>query len=157
MRTDPRVHVLDIHYLRDVIGKYVLTCPVCKACRLYHQKLAGKLHPIDVPFVPFCTLTTDFITGLPVTANGYDAIMTVTDKATRIVPIIPGKLEGDALYWAIRLWDYVISQWGLPKAIISDRDGRFISHLWQALFKKVGTTLAITTAYNPKANGATDP
>jgi hypothetical protein len=74
-------------------------------------------------------------------------------KATKYVKLIPGKVKGDAFYWAIRFWDYVLADFGLPKILISDHDGRFLSKFWSALFKKPRTTLAMTTAFHPQANG----
>ena len=156
-RTCERIRTtLYIPHLRKLAAAYISSCPVCRAARPSTSKPAGKLQPIDTPFIPFFTIAMDFIVGLPVTPDGFDAILTVTDKATKAVKLIPGKVEGDALYWAIRFWDYVVSDWGLPKAIISDRDGRFLSSFWRALFEKVGTTLAMTTAYHPQADGQSE-
>ncbi|GKB03668.1 putative reverse transcriptase domain-containing protein [Tanacetum coccineum] len=41
----------------------------------------------------------------------------------------------------------------VPVSIISDRDGRFASHLWQALQKALGTKLHMSTAYHPETDG----
>ncbi|KAI1676403.1 RVT-1 multi-domain protein [Pyrenophora tritici-repentis] len=156
-RTCERIRAsLYVPHLRKLAATYIAACPVCNVARPSTLKPAGKLQPIDTPFIPFYAVAMDFIVGLPVTPDGFDTILTVTDKATKAVKLIPGKTDGDALYWAIRFWDYVVCDWGLPKAIISDRDGRFLSAFWQALFKKVGTTLAMTTAYHPQADGQSE-
>ncbi|GJY41710.1 putative reverse transcriptase domain-containing protein [Tanacetum coccineum] len=42
---------------------------------------------------------------------------------------------------------------GVPVSIISDRDGRFASHLWKALQKALGTKLNMSTAYHPETDG----
>ncbi|GJY78812.1 putative reverse transcriptase domain-containing protein [Tanacetum coccineum] len=42
----------------------------------------------------------------------------------------------------------------LPRS--SDRDGRFASHLWQALQKALGTKLNMSTAYHPETNGQSE-
>ncbi|GJX44027.1 reverse transcriptase domain-containing protein [Tanacetum coccineum] len=41
---------------------------------------------------------------------------------------------------------------GVPVSIISDRDGRFASHLWQALQEALGTKLHMSTTYHPKTD-----
>ncbi|GKE94854.1 putative reverse transcriptase domain-containing protein [Tanacetum coccineum] len=41
-------------------------------------------------------------------------------------------------------------------SIISDCDGRFASHLWQALQKALGTKLHMSTAYHPETNGQSE-
>ncbi|GKC98500.1 putative reverse transcriptase domain-containing protein [Tanacetum coccineum] len=48
------------------------------------------------------------------------------------------------------------SRHGIPVAIISDRDGRFAKHLWQALQKALGTRLDMSTAYHPETNGQSE-
>lgn len=45
---------------------------------------------------------------------------------------------------------------GIPCSIISDRDSRFTSAFWSELWKKFGTTLAMTTAYRAQADGQTE-
>ncbi|GJY29670.1 putative reverse transcriptase domain-containing protein [Tanacetum coccineum] len=45
---------------------------------------------------------------------------------------------------------------GVPVSIISDRDGRFTSHLWQALQEALGTRLDMSTAYHPQTDGQSE-
>ncbi|GJT42606.1 putative reverse transcriptase domain-containing protein [Tanacetum coccineum] len=47
----------------------------------------------------------------------------------------------------------VVTRYGVPVSIISDRDGRFTSLFWQALHKALGTRLDMSTAYHPKTDG----
>ncbi|GKG21914.1 reverse transcriptase domain-containing protein [Tanacetum coccineum] len=42
----------------------------------------------------------------------------------------------------------VVSKHGVSVLIISDRDGRFTSQLWQSLNKAHGTQLDVSTAYH---------
>ena len=42
---------------------------------------------------------------------------------------------------------------GLPKAIVSDRDVKFISNFWKVLFVDLGTKLNLSTGYYPHNNG----
>ncbi|GKE35711.1 putative reverse transcriptase domain-containing protein [Tanacetum coccineum] len=50
----------------------------------------------------------------------------------------------------------IVARHGVPVSIISDRDGRFASHLWQALQKALGTKLNMSTAYHPETNGQSE-
>ncbi|GJZ60640.1 putative reverse transcriptase domain-containing protein [Tanacetum coccineum] len=46
----------------------------------------------------------------------------------------------------------IVSRDGVSVSIISDRDGRFASYLWQALQKALGTKLNMSTAYHPETD-----
>jgi Chromo (CHRromatin Organisation MOdifier) domain len=47
-------------------------------------------------------------------------------------------------------------RFGLPEKIISDRDLRFASHLYQELRRLLGVKLAMSTAYHPQTDGKTE-
>ncbi|GKA87484.1 putative reverse transcriptase domain-containing protein [Tanacetum coccineum] len=50
----------------------------------------------------------------------------------------------------------IVARHGVPVSIISNRDGRFTSHLWQALQKALGTRLDMKTAYHPQTDGQSE-
>ncbi|GJZ77049.1 putative reverse transcriptase domain-containing protein [Tanacetum coccineum] len=50
----------------------------------------------------------------------------------------------------------IVVRHGVPVSIISDRDGQFASHLWQALQEALGTKLHMSTAYHPKTDGQSE-
>ncbi|GJX93457.1 putative reverse transcriptase domain-containing protein [Tanacetum coccineum] len=50
----------------------------------------------------------------------------------------------------------IIARHGVPVSIISDHDGRFVSHLWKALHKVLGTKLHMSTAYHPETDGQSE-
>lgn len=45
---------------------------------------------------------------------------------------------------------------GIPKTIISDRDPKFTSKFWKALFQLYGTTLSMSSAYHPQTDGQSE-
>ena len=52
--------------------------------------------------------------------------------------------------------DNIFRLHGLPKTIICDRDSRFTSHFWKALFDLLGTKIATSTAFHPQTDGQTE-
>nr|GFA25332.1 reverse transcriptase domain-containing protein [Tanacetum cinerariifolium] len=47
----------------------------------------------------------------------------------------------------------IVARHGVPKSIISDRNGRFTLKFWQTLQKASGTRLDMSTTYHPHTDG----
>ena len=75
--------------MHDHVEKYVGNCHSCQVNKSRQKKPSGTLNPLEIPQVPWECVTMDFITQLPVTQRGHDAIMVVVDKLTKMVHIIP--------------------------------------------------------------------
>ena len=61
-----------------------------------------------------------------------------------------------AQQWARVFFKSIVPFWGLPDTLISDRDVKFTSAFWRALFEYSQTELAMTTAYHPQADGQSE-
>jgi hypothetical protein len=53
----------------------------------------------------------------------------------------------DTVDTAKKFFNHWYRWFGLPKKIISDRDGRFISRFWIELFRQTQTRLAMSTSH----------
>jgi hypothetical protein len=62
-----------------------------------------------------------------VTKENNDALMVIVDKLTKFVMFIPTRTDMDTAATAKNFFDHLYRWFGLPKKIISDRDGSFIS------------------------------
>ncbi|GJU04379.1 putative reverse transcriptase domain-containing protein [Tanacetum coccineum] len=113
----------------------------------------------DYPEIPewkWEKLAMDLVTGLPKSSNGYDTIWVIVDRLTKSAHFLPihedYKLEKLARIYI----NEIVARHGVPLSIISDRDDRFASHLWQALQKVLGTRLDMSMAYHPQTNSQSE-
>jgi len=75
--------------------------------------------PNSIPEKPWMHISVDFITKLPL-AQGYDLILVVVDRLTKIVYFIPTTEKTSAKGLARLFRDNMWKLHGLPESIISD-------------------------------------
>ena len=73
-----------------------------------------------------------------------------------MVHISPCKTTVTAVQAAELFYKEVIRYHGVPLSIVSDRDPRFTSNFWKALWALLGTKLKMSTAYHPQSDGQTE-
>ncbi|GKD68418.1 putative reverse transcriptase domain-containing protein, partial [Tanacetum coccineum] len=101
-------------------------------------------------------ITMDFVTKLPKTSTGQDAIWVIFDRLTKSAHFLPMK-ETDSMEKLTRQYlKEVVSRHGVPVSIISDRDSKFTSQFWKSLNKGLGTQLDMSTAYHPQTDGQSE-
>ncbi|POM70223.1 Pol protein, partial [Phytophthora palmivora] len=88
----------------------------------------------------------DFVFGLPPDADGRNGIFVFVDRFTKMVHLTPVNYTVTAAHFV----DCVFRHHGLPESIVSDRDPRFTSAFWTALFQLLGTKLSMSTAAHPE-------
>jgi hypothetical protein len=138
------------------IKLYVDTCKLCQQNKISNQAPQGLLHPIASPESRWHTVTMDLITSLPKTKAGNDCIVVFTDKLSKMVHYVPTVTKVNAEQLAHIMINHVVKLHGIPIHIISDRDARFTSSFWKALWLTFGTKLKMSTAYHPESDGQTE-
>nr|GFA58925.1 DNA/RNA polymerases superfamily protein [Tanacetum cinerariifolium] len=98
-------------------------------------------------------LAMDLVTKLPRSSSRYDAIWVVVDRLTKSAHFLPIREDYKTKKLARIYISEIVSRHGVPVSIILDRDGRFASHLWQALQEVLGTKLHMSTTYHPETDG----
>ncbi|GJP48242.1 hypothetical protein CLOM_g7507 [Closterium sp. NIES-68] len=112
--------------------------------------------PLPVPEQPWQVVSLDFITGLPTTTSGHDAILVLIDKFSKTGHFIPTHTTARTEETAQLFVRYIISQHGIPTTLISDRDPKFTSKFWKELMSLLGTKLAMSSDYHPQTDGQTE-
>ena len=64
----------------------------------------------------------DFITKLPCTDSGFDAVLVVIDRLSKLAHFIPTVTTATAAETARLFVDNIVKAHGLPVDIVSDRD-----------------------------------
>jgi len=95
----------------------------------------------------------DFITHLPMTRNGNNSIVVFVDQLSKRVHFRVLHSTATAPEIAKLFFTMIFINHELPTVIISDRDAKFTSCFWKALFKLMDTKLAMSTAYHPQTEG----
>ena len=80
-----------LRHLSKHLRIYIEHCPKCELNQTRRHKSYGSIIPIDRSGISFHIIAMDFIVALPVTAEGSDSLLIVTDKFSKRVLLIPGK------------------------------------------------------------------
>ena len=98
----------------------------------------------------------DFVTHLPWTLQGHDAVWVIVDWLTKLAHFITVRMTFTLerfyrLYIREIVWLH-----GVPVSIVSDRDPRFMTHFWKSFQKAMGTWLTMSTAFHPQTDGQSE-
>jgi len=100
-------------------------------------------------------ISADFITKLPL-AQGYDSILVVVDKFTKMGHFIPTTEKTSAEGLARLFRDNVWKLHGLPDSIISDRGPQFVAGIMKELNCMLGIKTKLSTVFHPQTDGQTE-
>ncbi|KAJ9512244.1 hypothetical protein QJQ45_012797 [Haematococcus lacustris] len=142
--------------MEQTVREYVRTCDQCQRNKATNQVPPGLLQPLPIPNRNWQHVSMDFIGPLPPTSHGYDMVVTVVDKLSKMLHLIPTTATVTAPDIAKLFFDHVFKHHGLPEAIISDRDPKFTSDFWTSLFHLTGTRLLMSSAYHPQTDGQSE-
>ncbi len=146
-----------IRRLTKILRAFICHCPQCLALQTRRHAPYDFLQPIHLPPVPFFILMLDFILALPLTVDGYNALMSVTCKFSKRFTLIEGKDTWTAEEWAHTFLARLnLVDWDLPRELITNCEPKFFSKFWTALIEKLGVKLLYSTAYHPQTDGSSE-
>ncbi|KAG8485968.1 hypothetical protein CXB51_019316 [Gossypium anomalum] len=138
------------------ISEFVLKCLICQQVKAKHQVPSGLLQLIMVHEWKWDRITMDFVLGLPLTPGKKDAIWVIVDRLTKSAHFIPVRMDYSLNKLAELYVREIVRLHGIPLSIISDRDPRFTSQIWQKLQDALGTKLNFSTAFHPQTDGQSE-
>ncbi|UYV70935.1 K02A2.6-like [Cordylochernes scorpioides] len=139
--------------MRTQVRKYIRRCESCQLSNQGVTKAASAPH--FRPEKPFEHLALDFIGPLEATPRGYSSILTIVDLFTKFPILIPTK-DQCANTVVRALLERIITTFGVPKTILSDRGSAFMSCVYKRVCKAMGVGAVNTTAWIPQSNGAVE-
>lgn len=142
--------------MRTDVVEFVQTCSTCQRNKASNQKPAGLLQSLSIPQQPWESISLDFVTQLPETARGNTQIVVYVDRLTKQCHLSPLPTNATAVTVAQDFITNIFRLHGLPLTIVSDRDAKFTSHMWQDIMRLLGTKICMSTAFHPQTDGQTE-
>ena len=133
------------------VRQYVKTCEICQQSKRAFNAKPPPLQPQPVDDV-FSRWHMDILSGLPTTKEKYKHVLLVVDSYSKWCECIPLRTQ-EATEVASVLFREIISRYGAPRVLVSDRGKNFMSNLVKALSELFEIKRTLTSAYHPMTNG----
>ena len=143
-------------HMQHHVENWIRQCDSCQRNKFQRIAPPGKLQPLHIPEMPWTSISMDWITCLPTTSRGYDAILVVVDRFSKLTHFIPCNSTDGAVATAVHLRKDIVRLHGIPKEIVSDRDSRFTAKVWRSLADLLNFKQKLSTSRHPQTDGQTE-
>ena len=130
----------------------------CDACQRYARndlRMEMPLH-ISLPLVPFEKWEIDYVGPVhPNSLRGMVYIVVATKYLTKWAEVKPVKTN-TTVHAATFMYENIISRFGCPKILVSDRGSHFLNELFEEMVTRFCINHRKTTPYHPQTNGQTE-
>ena len=136
--------------MKPLIGEFARTCPICQRIKPDRRPTQGLLLPLQFPTRKWQSIAIDWVLGLPETWRkgvAYDSILTVVDRATKMVDLLSTQKNCSAVDTSELLLLNVFKYGGLPSRIISNCDPKLAAQWWLEFCNVLQIDHHFTTAY----------
>ncbi|GJV18646.1 putative reverse transcriptase domain-containing protein [Tanacetum coccineum] len=113
--------------MKKDIAEYISKCLTCLKVKAEHQRPSGLLQQPEIPVWKWEGIAMDFMTKLPKTSSGHDAIWVIMNLLTKSAHLLPMREDYKMERLARLYLNEIVARHGVPVSIILDRDSRFIS------------------------------
>jgi hypothetical protein len=144
--------------LTHFVNRYVQGCPHCQQFKINRRPTHPGLFSIEGSSEPrpFSQCSMDLITDLP-PSKAFDTILVIVDHGlTKGVILVPCKKSLSSEQTGDLIFRHLLTRFGRPNKIISDRDPRFMAESFQQALKLMGIKSAPSTVFHPQTDGATE-
>jgi len=111
--------------MRRTIAQYIRNYDTCARIKPARHAPYKLLQPLQVPFRKWSSISLDLVTGLSI-SNGFDALLVVVDRLSKIAYYIPTTTEVNSKGIARLFLDNIFCLHGLPNSIVSDCGTQFV-------------------------------
>jgi transposase InsO family protein len=156
---DKTLELLTRHFfwlkMDEWVADYVRSCDICQRNKSPRHARYGLLHPLELTYTPWQSISMDFITQLPI-SEGNTSIWVVVDRFSKMAHFIPlgepATAENLAKVFVREIWRLH----GLPTSIIGNRDSCFTSDFWKGVLTRLGIRPRMSTSFRPQTDGQTE-
>ena len=153
MRTyDKLRNSIYVHSMIKHFKTYIVHCSKCQINQTKRHFVYDEFTSIVSSAIFFHTIIMNFIVKLSLSRD-MNVLLTITCKFFKKILLIPNHDIWSATDWTnVIIVTLMKHDWDIPHAIISDRDSKFMSNFWQAVFHKFKTAIFIFTIYHSQTN-----
>ena len=128
---------------------------MCQRYKTEHHLPRGYFESLEIPKQRWQSIYMDWLNLHRVSYQGqlYNEVLTVTDRATKMVHLIPTSNTSTALDTASQFITQIVRLHGLPRSIVSDRDSVFTSQFWRAICQALAIKHRMSSPFHPQTNG----
>ncbi|MCO5575924.1 hypothetical protein L7F22_029731 [Adiantum nelumboides] len=88
--------------------------------------------------------------------SGHDGIWTIIDRFSKQAHFVPVKKTVKPDLLARLLVAQIFRLHGMPETRVSDRDPKFTSLFWKAIWENIGTRLQFSSSFHPQTDGQSE-
>jgi hypothetical protein len=147
-------------YMHREVSRYLRNCHTCRQTKAPRDKQHGLLNPLPIADRPWKHISMDFVTHLPKTLRGYNAIAAIVCRLTKrriLEPMIAADKGTDAMATAKLVYLSMRRQGvGLIDSFVSDRGPQWDCEFWEHLCRLWKIQRMMSTAFHPETDGQTE-
>lgn len=153
--TEKTLHkLLETYWFPNIqryVEKYIASCIKCLYYKVPRGKQEGMMHLIDKPSVPYNTIHVDHLGPFNRSSAGKKYVFVVIDAFTKYVHLTATK--DTKTVPVVKFLTQLMTTYGVPTNIVSDRGTCFTSKGFKAFISKMGIKHILNAVATPRANG----